>query len=138
MKQLNKLQSIVFMLGGILMVTGAGSFALIFMQKVMCWIYMVGAVMFTTMQAMQVYEGRNITIRRLKNIQALSDIFFIAAGVLMIDVHYHILQPLFGGNYFAYIEMVYNKWVVLLLIAALIEIYTTHRLDSEVKKEKKR
>ena len=28
----------------------------------------------------------------------------------------------------------YNKWVVLLLIAAFLEIYTVHRIDSEMKK----
>ena len=138
MRQLTKLQGALFLIGGLLMVIGAGSFALLWQQKVMCWVYLVGAVLFTVMQSMQIYEGQDFTIKRLKSIMGLADMFFILAGILMIDLHYHILETLFGGNYFAYIEMVYNKWVVLLLIAALLEIYTTHRIDHEHKKKKKR
>ncbi len=41
-----------------------------------------------------------------------------------------------SAGYYTYIEYVYNKWVVLLLIAAILEVYTTHRLDSELKKTK--
>lgn len=138
MRQLNRTQSIIFILGGVLMVIGAGGFALLFKQEIMCWIFTAGALMFTIMQSMQLYEGNNISIKRLKSITGIADILFILAGILMIDLRYHILQPLFGGDYFAYIELVYNKWVVLLLIAALLEIYTTHRIDAEMKKEKKR
>ena len=30
---------------------------------------------------------------------------------------------------------IHNNWVVLLLIAAIIEIYTTHRISNELKKD---
>ena len=57
----------------------------------------------------------------------------------MIDSAYQFLLPLFGGRggtgYMDYIQYVYNKWVLLLLIAALLEIYTTHRIGNELKKE---
>ena len=60
--------------------------------------------------------------------------------MLMVDTVYNVLVSLFDSNmsagYYTYIEYVYNKWVVLLLIAAILEVYTTHRLDSELKKTK--
>ena len=31
--------------------------------------------------------------------------------------------------------MVFNKWVLLLLVAAVLEIYTMHRISSELDKE---
>lgn len=73
-------------------------------------------------------------IKTPKNIQGLASIFFVVAGVLMADSHYHFFQPMFS-NYADYIEILYNKWVVLLLIAAVIEVYTTHRIDHELSKK---
>ena len=52
----------------------------------------------------------------------------------MIDNAFGVTQSFFG-NYATYLEVVYNKWVLLLLIAALLEIYTMHRLSSELSKE---
>lgn len=139
MKQLSKLQSIVFLLGGVLMVVGAGCFVTGWMQHVMCWVFLAGAVMFAVMQSMQTYEGRNVNIRRLRRILSLADILFILSGILMVDTAYHFLLPLFrnssGDGYYNYIQFVYNKWVVLLLIAAILEVYTTHRISSELQKE---
>ena len=57
----------------------------------------------------------------------------------MVDSVYHFLLPLFrnssGDGYYNYIQFVYNKWVVLLLVAAILEVYTTHRISSELQKE---
>ena len=44
MRQLNKWQTIVFMLGGMGMVVGAGMFALQFAQQWACWIFLAGAL----------------------------------------------------------------------------------------------
>ena len=55
MKQLNKLQSLIFLTGGAMMVVGAGCFALMWQQKIACWIYLAGALMFGVMQMMQEY-----------------------------------------------------------------------------------
>ena len=118
MKQLNKIQSVIFLLGGILMVIGAGCYVAMWLRGIVCWVFLVGAVMFSLMQTMQIYTG----------------IFFVVAGVLMADSHYHFFQPMFS-NYADYIEILYNKWVVLLLIAAVIEVYTTHRIDHELSKK---
>ena len=48
MKQLNKTQSALFLIGGVLMVIGAGCFAFLYEQQVVCWIYLVGALLFAT------------------------------------------------------------------------------------------
>lgn len=135
MKQLNRFQSILFAIGGMLMVIGTGCFAFMWQQQVVCWLFLAGASMFTLMQSMQTYEGSNFVIRRLKRIQAVANIFFMLAGILMVDTAYTFFRPLFNSS-IAYIDFLYNKWVVLLLIAAFLEIYSMHRIDSEMKKDK--
>lgn len=134
MKQLNKLQSLIFLTGGAMMVVGAGCFALMWQQKIACWIYLAGALMFGVMQMMQEYQGNNFIVRRLKRIMSLADIFFILSGFLMVDMVYRFLQSAFD-NYLTYYNTIYNKWVVLLLIAAILEMYTMHRIEHELSKE---
>lgn len=134
MKQLSRTQNIIFLVGGVLMVVGAGCFAFMWQQEVMCWIYLAGAVMFATMQMMQTYEGNNITVRRLKKIMTTADIFFVLSGILMVDNAYRFMQQVFT-NYLAYFQYVFNKWVLLLLVAAVLEIYTMHRISAELSKE---
>ena len=140
MKQFNKLQAVLFMLGGLLMVIGAGCFVFMLQQKIVCWLFLLGTVLFATMQSMQTYHGRNIVINRLKKIMNLVNLLFVFSGILMVDSAYHFLMPLFktdGGNGFVlYLTYVYNKWVLLLIIASILEIYTTHRIDRELRKEK--
>jgi len=136
MKQLNKLQSTLYAVGGALMVIGAGCFAFMWQQRVVCWLYLAGATLFCLMQSMQTYEGTDFVVRRLKRIQAVANIFFMLAGILMADTAYMFFRPLFDSS-IAYVDYLYNKWVVLLLIAALLEIYTMHRIDHEMKKDKK-
>ena len=135
MKQLNSLQSILFMTGGALMVVGVGCYVFMFATQIVCWIALVGCILFALMQMMQTYEGRSLTIKRLKNILNLADFLFVFAGLLMVDNAYGFLRPIFG-NQTDYITYVYNKWVVLLLIAAIIEVYAMHRIDHELRKEK--
>lgn len=134
MKQLSRTQNIIFLVGGVLMVVGAGCFAFMWQQEVMCWIYLAGAVMFATMQMMQTYEGNNITVRRLKKIMTTADIFFVLSGILMVDNAYRFMQQVFT-NYVAYFQYVFNKWVLLLFVAAVLEIYTMHRISAELSKE---
>ena len=120
------------------MVIGAGCFAFGFIYpallQVVCWVFLLGAILFSLMQNLQAYEGRNLAVRRLKSIQQFAGLFFILTGISMIDTVYQIFRPLFSDlvSYFTYI---YNKWVLLLLVAAVLELYTTHRIASELKKE---
>jgi hypothetical protein len=132
MKQLNKVQSIVFVAGAVLMVVGAGVSLL---QWVLApYIYAVGAVGFATMQMMQVYEGNNVTICRLRRIMLLSDLLFLVTAVLMFASQGN---P-FGISQITYVQYVYNKWVGTLLLAAILQLYVTHRIDNELAKEAKK
>ena len=85
MKELSKTQFAIFALGGILMAVGAGCMALGFMVPklvgVTSWLFLLGTVLFSVTQATQVYEGNNLTIRRLKNIQYFADLCFILSGI---------------------------------------------------------
>lgn len=134
MKQLSKLQSIVFLLGGALMVVGVGSFVLLFYQSVSCWVFLAGAILFATVQLMQTFEGDNITIKRLKKIQDLSDILFIIAGIILVDTVYGFFRDFFS-SYENYVTYLYNKWVIILFLATLLELYTVHRIDYELSKK---
>lgn len=140
MKPMTRLQAAFFVAGGVLMVLGVGCFVLMWHQPISCWVFLVGAVMFAVTQSMQTYEGKNPTVRRLKSIMNVADLAFLLAGILMVDTVYNFLLPLFRTNgtegYYRYIEYVYNKWVVLLLVAAILEVYTTHRISTELRSEK--
>ncbi len=116
------------------MVIGAGCFAFMWQQQAVCWVFLVGAVLFSVMQMMQTYEGTELTVKRLKHIQSLADILFVVAGILMVDTAWGFFRPLFS-NVLTYFSCVYNKWVVVLLIAAVVEVYTMHRLDHELSKK---
>lgn len=139
MKQLNKLQSVIFVAGGALMVIGVGCCVFQVAPLVMSWVFILGAVMFSVMQLTQTYQGRELTVRRLKKIQNLSDILFILAGIILADTVYanaghSFFRDLFS-NQESYITFLYNKWVVLLLVAAILEVYTAHRIDHELSKK---
>lgn len=132
MRQLNKVQTAIFLLGALLMVIGAGT-------SVLAWgsapyVFSVGALGFASMQMLQRYEGGNFVIRRLRRIQLVSDVFFLLSGLLMIANKGNFL----GLSYITYIEYVYNKWVITLLIAALLQLYSTHRIGIELEKEAKK
>ena len=90
---MSKTETVLFLVGGLLMVVGAGCFAFMWQRSIACWVFMVGAVLFTVMQAMQTYSGQSLVIRRLKRIQALAGIFFIIAAILMVDADRHFLLP---------------------------------------------
>ena len=134
MRQLSKLQSMLFLAGGALMVIGAGCFAFLFQQQVACWIYLVGAVVFAFLQVSESYDGNNLAIKRLKRIMTFADIMFVLSGLLMVENAHMFLKDAFG-DLTTYLNAIYNKWVLALLVAAILEMYTMHRIASEIKKE---
>lgn len=136
MKKLNKIESILFMLGGMLMVTGIGCYVFMLAPSVTCWLALTGSILFSTLHMMQAYEGSQLTIKRLKRILNIADLLFVIAGILIVDSTYNFLRPAFE-NQESYITYVYNKWVLLLLIAAILEVYATHRIDYLLKKQGK-
>lgn len=136
MKKLNKIESILFMLGGMLMVTGIGCYVFMLAPSITCWIALTGSILFSTLHMMQAYEGSQLAIKRLKRILNIADLLFVIAGILIVDSTYNFLRPAFE-NQESYITYVYNKWVLLLLIAAILEVYATHRIDYLLKKQEK-
>ena len=129
MRQLSKWQNVVFLVGAVLMAVGAGT-------SILHWggapyVFAVGAVCFASMQMLQRYEGPNVTIRRLRRMMLLSDVLFLVSALLMFASQ----RNYFGIDHITYIEYVYNKWVITLLIAAILQLYTTHRIASELAKE---
>lgn len=141
MRQLSKLQSMLFLVGGMLMVVGAGMYVFA-MRGVASWIFLAGALLFAAMQISQRYEGNDFVIRRLRRITIMADVLFVLAGVLMVECAYGFVRPWFYANVhngsMAYLTYIYNKWVVVLLIAAILEVYTTHRISHELDKEAKK
>ena len=129
MRKLNKVQTIVFLAGALLMVIGAGTSLLAW--KGAPFVFAVGSLAFVSMQFLQRYEGNNFVIRRLRRMMILSDVLFLLSALLM----FVSMGNVFGLSHIDYITYIYNKWVLTLLIAAILQLYSTHRIDSELAKE---
>lgn len=120
------------------MVAGAGLYAFLMFQPVSCWLMLAGAVAFVLMQSRQRYLGTRLSIRRLRRIMMLAGWGFILAGVFMVEDCYHFLRPMFAGSldgYSSYVSIFHHNWVILLLVSAIVEMYTTHRISYELGKE---
>lgn len=141
MKQLNKTQSVILLAGALLMVVGVVMYVFRVVSFA-AWLFAAGTVAFAVMQLMQTYTGDNFTVRRLRRILDIGDILFILSGLLMLENSYHWLLPLFCSwwkdGYYHYLNYIHNNWVVLLLVAAMLELYCTHRIANEMGKEAKK
>ena len=103
--------------------TGAGLLLLGAILQITRWefapyIYLVGAVLFAYVQVIgDRYEGKNLIILRLRRQQILGAMALILTGVLMLMMHR-------------------NEWIVCLTVSAVLELYTSFRIPSELDKEK--
>ena len=131
MKQLNKIQTAIFVVGALLML--AGAVMGLFKWTWFPYVYAMGAICFASMQMLQHYEGGNLIIRRLRRIMLISDVLFLFTAVLMFANQGNSL----GLDWIYYLNYVKNNWVVLLLLAAILQLYTTFRIDHELEKEAK-
>jgi hypothetical protein len=131
MRQLSKWESYVMLLGGLLMVVGAGANVLFCSWAP--YVFAPGCLLFVAMQLRQRYEGKDFTIRRLRRIQIISDVLFLSAGLLMIANQSNFLSI----DQLSYIKYVHYNWVVVLLMAAVLQLYTSHRIASELDKDTK-
>ena len=138
MKQLSKTQSIIMLIGAVLMVVGAGLYVFGEHTVAPC-AFLPGTLLFAAMQIAQRYEGTDITLRRLRRIMLTGTAFFIISAVLMLENSYHIVYPLFLKSgidgYNAYLKYIHKNWVVTLLVAAILQLYSTHRISSELQKK---
>lgn len=131
MRQLSKWESYVMLLGGLLMVVGAGANVLFCSWAP--YVFAPGCLLFVAMQLRQHYEGKDFAIRRLRRIQIISDVLFLLAGLLMLANQSNFLSI----DQLSYIKYVHNNWVVVLLMAAVLQLYTSHRIASELDKDTK-
>ena len=131
MRQLSKFEGLALLLGGLLMVVGAG--ANVLFCSLAPYVFAPGSLLFVAMQLRQRYEGKDFTIRRLRRIQIISDFLFLVAGLLMLANQKNFL----GLDQLSYIRYVHNNWVVVLLVAAVLQLYTSHRIANELEKDTK-
>ncbi len=132
MKQLSSIETAILLIGGLLMVVGAGGS--MFLQSWAAYIFAPGALLFAAMQMRQSYDGNNFTIRRLRRIQLTSDVLFLLAGLLMLANQ----SNFFSINLLLYIKYVHNNWIIVLLVAAILQLYASHRIANELEKEAKK
>jgi len=131
MRQLSNLESMLLLLGGLLMVIGSG--ASLFLQPWAPYVFAPGALLFVAMQLRQRYEGNDFVIRRLRRILIMSDVLFLIAALLMFANEGNFL----GIQYVSYIKYVHNNWIVALLVAAILQLYASHRIAHELDKDAK-
>lgn len=132
MRQLSKWESALLLIGGLLMVVGSG--ACVLFQSWAPYVFAPGALLFAAMQMRQSYDGPLMVVRRLRRIQLISDVLFLGSALLMLANQSNFL----GLDYFAYIKYVHNNWVVVLLVAAILQLYAGHRIANEIEKEAKK
>ena len=132
MRQLSKTETFILLIGGLLMVIGAGGS--MFLQSWAAYIFAPGALMFAAMQMRQTYNGPLFTVRRLRRLILLSDALFLVAALLMFANQSNFLHL----DYLSYVKYVHNNWIVVLLVAAILQLYTSHRIANEIEKEAKK
>jgi len=132
MKELTRVQTVIYLAGAVLMVVGAGT--MVFGWLLAPYVYAVGALGFTSMQMLQRYDGPSFVVRRLRRIMLLSDVLFLVSAILMFAGQGNPLHL----DALTYVKYVHNNWVVTLLIAAILQLYTSHRIGQELEKEAKK
>lgn len=128
MRQLNKIENTILLFGAVMMVIGSG--ANIFAQPWAPYVFGMGTVGYVLMQLKQKYEGSNVAIKRLRRMVIISDVCLLLAAVMM----FANMDNLFRLDAVTYIKYVHNNWVVVLLVAAMLQLYTSHRLSKEILK----
>ena len=126
MKPLSHFQNTIFVLGGILLIVGALAPLFTWLREYAPYIYTCGALMFSTMQLVQRYEGQDIVIRRLRRQQMLGAIL-IPVSVIVLLISDMRCARLSGG-----------EWKLVLLIAVVLELYTAFRLPQELEREQRK
>ena len=132
MNPLNTIENYIFQAGALLMLIGSAAY--VFQQSWAPYVFAAGSLAFALMQLKQRYEGPNFTVRRLRRRMVISDVLFLLTALFMLADH----LPLLPINYLIHLQYVHNNWVIILLIAAILQLYSTHRIDRELNKEAKK
>ena len=80
------------------------------------YMFIIGAITAAIAQIFAQPQVENVTLKRLYRQQMFGALFLVLTGLLMLYSH---------GN----------EWIVCLLIAAIIELYTAYRIPQEEKKQ---
>ncbi|MBO4598775.1 MAG: hypothetical protein IKX93_08420 [Bacteroidaceae bacterium] len=123
MKKLKDWQVMMMSAGMILVLIGVGCY--FFHQWAAYVVYGVGVLMFVPMQLMQRYDGSNFILRRLRRMQIISDVLFLATGMLM-----------FLNGKFILNMYIRNEWMLALTVATILQLYTAFRIPVELEKDK--
>lgn len=131
-------QTFILSLGAVLMVVGVvgnvmsvGNVFPPLVVGICAAAYAVGTLLFAAVQFRQTYEGSDLTMRRLRNIQVIGCVALILSGLMLFEQTFGIVKPLVAttlDGYNAYYHYVHGNWGVLLLIAGILELYTTLRM----------
>lgn len=128
MRQLDKTENAIFLLGAIMMVIGSG--ACVFGMSWAPYVFGAGTMAYVLMQLKQKYEGKDLVLKRLRRMVIMSDVCLLLAAVLM----FANMDNLFGFDTLTYIKYIHNNWVVVLMVAAMLQLYTSHRISKELEK----
>lgn len=126
MKELSFLQNSIFRFGALSLIAGLG--LRLFNPFLGTIFYVVGVVLFSGMQMLCRYEGDNFIIARLRRQQIMSDFIFLLSAAAMLSQKFN-----FGPSWAHR-----NLWLLLLVIAVILQLYTSFRIPSELEKEQKR
>lgn len=129
MRELNKTESAILVIGAVMMVIGSG--ANLFAQSWAPYVFAMGTIGFVLMQLKQKYDGDNVAIKRLWRMVIISDVCLLLAAVMM----FANMDNLFRLDAITYIKYVHNNWVVVLMVAAMLQLYTSHRISKEILKD---
>ena len=129
MRELNKTESAILVIGAVMMVIGSG--ANIFAQSWAPYVFAMGTIGFVLMQLKQKYDGDNVAIKRLRRMVIISDVCLLLAAVMM----FANMDNLFRLDAITYIKYVHKNWVVVLMVAAMLQLYTSHRISKEILKD---
>lgn len=129
MRELNKTESAILVIGAVMMVIGSG--ANLFAQSWAPYVFAMGTIGFVLMQLKQKYDGDNVAIKRLRRMVIISDVCLLLAALMM----FANMDNLFRLDAITYIKYVHNNWVVVLMVAAMLQLYTSHRISKEMLKD---
>lgn len=138
--KMTKIQNYIFLAGAMMMVIGVGCKIFGFLPEIMTIVFVLGCISFALIQMSQTYDGNNFTIRRLRKIMIFGDVCFIISGLLMLEDTFHLIFPYMATSiegYNNYVHYVHHNWVVALLVGAILELYSTHRMSYEFRKEER-
>lgn len=125
MKELNKLQSLLLQAGGILLVAGAILPMVPELRDYAVLVFGIGVLLFGSMQLLQSYEGRSLVLHRLRRQQIIGIALLAASAALMLMKEYHVGPIAIRGD----------EWKITLIVAAILELYTSFRIPAELEKE---